>query len=269
MSFDFRTITEIDMDKQKDLLDICKRILSQLPEALVQTSGKEDNRYYYYKRPSDLTFQIVHKGNAEEQKLYQNICLGKWLKKMIRFIERNLKAQSRMLKQYQSYEIEEIGEIMPLACKVVDVDFVKKAIRKNDPLPFPSQSECPYHLEELVHRTTFGLYMRSKSEVMIAELLWAAGIQFAYEPEIRLLGPDGKEHVYYPDFLVWDASGKVYYWEHIGLFTDLKYRRRNEQKLLVYFFNKITIGNNLIITSDDRDGALDLDTIFRYIGWLR
>lgn len=269
MSFRFQQLLNIEMEKLIELQDICRRILAGLPEGAVKTSKIKGRPYYYFKRLVDPSFQIVRKGHPEDWAVFSDICLSKWLKKMIRNMERNQKALRRMMNQYQTYELEDIREILSPACKVLDVDFVKKAIRKNDPLPFPSQSECPYHLEELVHRTTFGLYMRSKSEVMIAELLWAAGIQFAYEPEIRLLGPDGKEHVYYPDFLVWDASGKVYYWEHIGLFKDPNYRRRNEEKRLVYFFNKITVGNNLIITSDDRDGALDLDTIFRYIGWLR
>ena len=76
-------------------------------------------------------------------------------------------------------------------------------------------------------------------------------------------------HVFYPDFLVWDALGKVYYWEHIGLLGNAKYRSRNEEKLLIYFFNKITVGNNLIITCDDKNGVLDPETIQKYIMWLK
>ena len=269
MSFDFLALLKSDMDKQKDLLAICQRLIKGLPEAAVTSTNKGGKTYYYYKRPEDPSFQIVRKGHPEDQTLYLDICLHKFLALMIQNFSHNLMFQELLSKEYKSYEIEEVWKDLPEACKVLPANHVRNAIRKSDPLPYPSQSECPYRTHELVHRTSFGLYVRSKSEVLIAEALWAAGVNFAYEPEIKLLGADGKERTFYPDFLVWANSGQVYYWEHAGLFGNPEYRSRNTEKMYFYFLNGITIGSNLILTCDTKEGALDPDAISRYIKWFQ
>ena len=58
--------------------------------------------------------------------------------------------------------------------------------------------------------------MRSKSEVIIANLLHAKGINYHYEEPLEF---DGITN--YPDFTIEDGStGKTYYWEHLGMLND-------------------------------------------------
>lgn len=68
--------------------------------------------------------------------------------------------------------------------------------------------------EGLIHRTTRGELVRSKSEVIIANLLDGLGIPYGYEQPF--MGPDGS--VRYPDFTVDDAeSGRRLLIEHLGM----------------------------------------------------
>lgn len=82
--------------------------------------------------------------------------------------------------------------------------------------------------ESLIHRTTHGELVRSKSEVNIANLLHGLGITYAYEQPFT--GQDGS--VRYPDFTIEDAkTGRRVLLEHLGLMSEPAYERRWLAKL--------------------------------------
>src|SRR6185503_4472294 len=81
--------------------------------------------------------------------------------------------------------------------------------------------------ERLIHHTSRGEAVRSKSEVIIANLLHAKSIDYHYEHPLELGGV-----VKYPDFTIEDDdTGTTYYWEHCGLMHDPAYHRRWTEKL--------------------------------------
>ncbi len=124
--------------------------------------------------------------------------------------------------------------------------------------------------EDLIHRTERGDLVRSKSELVIADKLHAAGVDYAYEQPLVLSG--GRTR--YPDFTVEDdASGTTYYWEHLGLLDDPAYHARWERKREEYLEDGIVPWSEgkdaermLIKTSDDRRGGLDAQAIGKLIG---
>ncbi|WP_439868025.1 AAA family ATPase [Pseudomonas syringae] len=87
----------------------------------------------------------------------------------------------------------------------------------------------------LVHRTSRGLAVRSKSELIICEALTSAGIGFEYEKPLSLGG--GRR---YPDFTIDDEiSGKTFYWEHLGMLDRAEYRNAWNSKLEWYRGNGV------------------------------
>ena len=86
------------------------------------------------------------------------------------------------------------------------------------------------YLEEgRIHRALADVMVRSKSEVIIANMLFDREIAFLYEKP--LYAPDGS--FYLPDFTVlW--RGEQYYWEHLGLVHRDEYRRHWETKKAWY-----------------------------------
>ena len=94
--------------------------------------------------------------------------------------------------------------------------------------PKPVEHVGAFLEEGLIHRTTRGELVRSKSEVIIANLLHALGITYAYEQPFT--GQDGS--VRYPDFTIEDAeTGQRVFLEHLGLLSEPAYRRRWLAKL--------------------------------------
>ncbi len=115
-----------------------------------------------------------------------------------------------------------------------------------------------YYEARLIHKTIGGELVRSKSEVIIANLLHQAGVPYEYEKEL-FLGEDG---VRIPDFTIDDAeTGMLFYWEHCGMMGDVSYKRRWEAKKELYEKHGIAEGRNLIVSYDNEDGSIDSKAI--------
>jgi ATP-dependent DNA helicase RecQ len=70
-----------------------------------------------------------------------------------------------------------------------------------------------------IHETLSGVLVRSKSEVIIANILYERNVKFQYEMEIK--SPNGE--MYCPDFVI-DWSGNRYFWEHLGMLDIPEYQ---------------------------------------------
>jgi len=114
----------------------------------------------------------------------------------------------------------------------------------------------------LIHLTTNGEKVRSKSEVIIAEKLHDSGVNYIYEKELVL--PDGSK--WFPDFTIRTPSGEEVYWEHLGMLGNPAYKKRWEHKETVFAANSISVPNNtLFLTQDGLDGSIDVPSIQQII----
>lgn len=82
-----------------------------------------------------------------------------------------------------------------------------------------------WHEEGKIHRTLANHLVRSKSEVIISNLLFDRDIPFLYEAP--LFASDGT--FYLPDFTItW--QGEKWFWEHLGMMDNPSYRNHQETK---------------------------------------
>lgn len=122
--------------------------------------------------------------------------------------------------------------------------------------------------ERLIHITTRGDAVRSKSEVIIANMLHAKGINYLYEAALELGGVTK-----YPDFTIEDDNtGITYYWEHCGILHDPGYRSRWEEKYRWYAEHGITeaggTNGKLVVTRDQPNGGFDACAVAKIIDQL-
>lgn len=126
--------------------------------------------------------------------------------------------------------------------------------------PAPTEVDGRFLEERLIHKTRKGITVRSKSEVIIADLLYSKDIEFHYEQPV--VAADGSWRS--PDFtIVDDTTGATIYWEHLGMLQRPSYRRKWEAKLAWYRANGILPkedgpGTNgmLVTTRDGDDGSI-------------
>lgn len=115
--------------------------------------------------------------------------------------------------------------------------------------------------EKLIHKVCAGLKVRSKAEAMIATSLHKHKIPFRYECKLQL-----GEQIFYPDFTIRHPdTGEYYYWEHLGLISDLSYCQKAFSKIQTYILHDISPAHNLILTFEDKDHPLDAELIEKII----
>lgn len=137
-----------------------------------------------------------------------------------------------LTRQQQEVIILYQGEIRELM-RISDASKSDTAYRLTNLFVKPSLVEhgTKFLEQGLVHRTIRGELVRSKSEVIIANLLDSMGVPYSYEQPF--IGIDGS--VRYPDFTVEDAeSGRRLLVEHLGMLDRPDYKIRWEKKLLWY-----------------------------------
>jgi len=94
-----------------------------------------------------------------------------------------------------------------------------------------------------IHKTMNGIWVRSKSEVIIANILFHSNIDFTYEEKLYYTKTKWKE----PDFTI-RHNGKIWYWEHLGMLGDLQYDEDWQEKKLIY--EKLGIVDKVITTKE-------------------
>ena len=113
-----------------------------------------------------------------------------------------------------------------------------------------------YFEEKLIHKTIRSEMVRSKSEVIVANILDKMKIEYSYEEPLEVNGK-----VYIPDFTI-RYQGKTAYLEHLGMLRNISYKKHWDEKRANYESVGIseTLGN-MIITEDGLDGSLDATLI--------
>ena len=117
-----------------------------------------------------------------------------------------------------------------------------------------------WYEDKLIHKTMRGEMVQSKSEVIIANMLYAANIDYLYEEPLPLKNGITA----HPDF-TFKKCGKTIYWEHLGMLNKEEYRKGWDLKRKSYEEMGIIEGKNLIISKDGLDGSLDSQEIDRLI----
>lgn len=110
----------------------------------------------------------------------------------------------------------------------------------------------------LIHRTERGHMVRSKSELVIANMLFRMGLDYEYERVVEGTSASGRLR---PDFSFADAAGDLILWEHLGMLGRDEYRKGWEWKQAWYDANGFVLGQSLFTTEDDERGGLDSETV--------
>ncbi len=115
--------------------------------------------------------------------------------------------------------------------------------------------------EKLIHKTSAGIYVRSKSEALITMFLNMKKIPFHYE-ELLMLG----DTPYYPDFTIrHPRTGQIYYWEHFGMMDVPEYMKSTFSKMQTYTNHGIIPGVNLITTFETKEHPLEFEMVARIV----
>ncbi|MCR5804147.1 MAG: hypothetical protein K6G47_07770 [Clostridia bacterium] len=183
-------------------------------------------------------------------------------KKIIKSAARERDYLNRMLEAYPDENVEDVIKsfnndrrslITPV--RKDEADFVSEWIN------------APYNKKVIsqgvvVYKTKKGEYVRSKSELIIADRLYGLGIPYRYEAEL-ILG----DSIIHPDFTILDIKRRrEVYLEHLGMMDNPKYATSAVQRINLYTHNNIVLGDRLFITLETDSVPLDTQIVDNTIG---
>ena len=225
------------------------------PEGRLRTS-KTGGRVRYYKvdEKGDTNGTYLHK--TDESNLIKYLAQKDYNKRFIKKAREERKLLEKCLQQYQNAQAEvTYKELSPERQKLVYpyILTTNLIVREWQSKKF---KQNPYKPEKRIFDTRRGEKVRSKSEAIIADMLYELGIPYRYEYPVRMC--DGK--IKYPDFtLLQVKTGEVIYFEHFGRMDEEVYRKDTIEKMNIYRESGIYPGKNLMFTFETEDCPLDIN----------
>lgn len=214
---------------------------------------------YFYRAPGEEKSRYVSKGEAFKLKACAQADYDNRTEKDL---IRQKKAIELFLKHYDKnginatyYRLCAGRKELVTPLRKTDEMIIEEWFTKNP----GNQNSFP---KDICYRTERGDTVRSKSELIIADMLFRNNVPYQYEP--KLFFADGRSVC--PDFIALNVrKRKTVYWEHLGLLTEEDYAKRNFEKLNYYENNGVIIGDNLIITMETEAQPLDIAMIMKKI----
>ena len=133
-----------------------------------------------------------------------------------------------------------------------------------------NESYEPYqkYQENLKYETDNGELVRSKSEVIIANILAKnkEHLLYKYERPLELM-INGQLQAIHPDFTIISVhTGKITYWEHAGRMDDARYASEFIQKMNTYIENKLFPGEDVVVTYESMNCSLNIHNVKMIVG---
>ena len=250
------TISERFAQISKTVENIEKE-LSLMPEGRINIR-KHGNHTYYYHTGTKSKDKYLSKNDTP---LIKALIQKSYLKSVLKTAKQELAALEKMMKIYPENLPEEEFDKLPeerkkLATPIIPGD--EKNARKWMDAPYTRK---PFKKGTPVFMTMRGERVRSKSEMIIADRLYANGIPYRYECPLMV----GKE-IIHPDFsLLRMSDGKVMYHEHCGKMTDPQYYDDLVDRVNKYNQAGIIQGDRLTFTFESQDKPFDVRVIDRMI----
>ncbi len=222
-----------------------------IPGTLRITHKKGVPYYYHRERKTDRSGKYINKKNLQ---LAKELAQKDYDQRMICTITDELTAIDTFIRLNPDIPPEDIylslsPERRNLVESMIETDdmFAEKWISA----PYQGKlvaGDVPFLL------TDRGERVRSKSEVIIANLLAKEGIPYKYECPLTLK----RIGTIHPDFTVLDKHDrKEMYWEHQGMMDNPEYVEKAISRTRNYIYSGIYPGERLIITSETKNQPLN------------
>ena len=244
----------------EELIQKIEKELSRLPQGNIRIAMKgKTAQYFLCDKPGDTHGKYI---SVKEQDLIRNLVCRNYYEKMLRALKKEEKGIASYLSGTAGQRPEEIFTSFskPRQELISPLILSKEMFAKR--WAEETYEKNPYKQDEVIYETKRGDYVRSKSEVIIADIYYELGIPYRYEAPVHL--KNGK--IKYPDFTALKVStGKEYYHEHMGLMDDESYRLSNMRKLDEYMKAGIYTGDNLILTFESEETPINISGIRKMI----
>ena len=253
------TILGEEISQLRKVIEAAKQRLNKAPKGYLRISKKRGGVEYYYKSEGESNNKGKNSNNGryirkEEINIVKAIAQRDYDLQVVKRAEERIKAISNFMEKYKKTNLAEAYQqtnsyrrklIFPAA--ISDEEFIKQ-------WQTVEYKGKPFVNDENEIITEKGERVRSKSEKIIADKLFALGIPYRYEYPLIL-----EENIkIYPDFTILRMPMREeVYLEHFGMMDDANYVNTVICKLSTFERNGIYLGVNLFVTYETSKRTLN------------
>lgn len=250
----FIASAKAELVNTRRLIDDMQSTLADLPQGRLH-SVKFSGKNYYYLRSNANKEKYI---GTEEHELVQKLKARRFAEYSLSVAKKDEKLLCSLIKNYEPFSPEYITSKLPRIYRTKTAEYIEGI----DFMCASDWAEAPYprnsnYAGQLTHLTLKGDFVRSKSEAIIANLLFSKNIPYRYEEEISL-----GSRIFAPDFIIAvPREGRIKILEHAGMISDRDYRNSLAWKVSQYIAHGFMPLDNLFLTYDDIEGNINTKLI--------
>ena len=265
---DIRQDVQKEIDRLEKALQEMESALEQAPKGYLKIRKKKEHDFYYHRyKDEDNNMTLEQYIEKRNEGLIKKLAQKSYYTKMKPFLQKELTTLQFYRDNYNPEKADEMFDSLPPERKNLIVPVRMTPGERIRRWNCEQYEPCKKHPENLIFKTEKGEMVRSKSEVIIANLLNQNEKDLLYKYERPLELKNGREiFVVHPDFTILNIhTGKITYWEHAGRMDDFKYLNKHIQKMYLYEVNQLFTGEHVIVTYETTNSPLNIQSVKRYI----
>lgn len=254
----FENALEMEIRREEKILQNAESILAESPKGYLIVKRRKSGNSYYQVVTDRKGKQVFKKeiNVSDNWQMVWDLFEKKIQNIMVKHTRKNIAVLNRLKNEFMTVSLETIVREQAHSYGEAFYQNRKNGLNRRIHEDF---EKAPFDLQKHTHETDCGIFVRSKSEQLLANALYAYGIPFHYEERYHYkIGNIGK---IYPDFTILLPDGSVIIWEHFGMLDNPSYCSRTAEKLNIYQMNGLILCKNLIITMDDYHHNFGSDVI--------
>ena len=227
-----------------------KKDIAKAPSGMLRISPRKTyTQYYWRQNPSDRNGVYIH---AKDKKLAVDLAQRDYNKCLLNIIEEERQLAAKYCSLLEEKPVARVHDSL----NRYKQELVTSIEDENEAFAAGWKAE-QYEKMSIDATTEFysnnGIRVRSKSELIIANMLEQYDVPYKYEKPIILKGI-GTVH---PDFTCLNTrTHKEIVWEHFGMMDNEAYASKNIIKLNTYNQNGYYIGKNMIASFETSQNPL-------------
>lgn len=255
-----QSLLKEEIKQLEPIIQKAEKRLEHAPQGNLRITKKRKGIEYYYKSNEESKAGDKNKRKEkyikkQDRRLAYEIAQRDYDTRVVRVGKERIREIKRFLEKYENTKIEDVYEKTNayrrelITTEIVsDSEYIKQWLA----VEYEGKDFEDYETEIVTDR---GERVRSKSEKIIADKLYALGIPYRYEYPLTLEG----NVTIYPDFTILQMPmRKEVYLEHFGKMDDGEYVEKTIYKLRSYEKNGIHLGVNLFFTYET--GKMPINT---------
>lgn len=244
----------------KRLISTKKRHLDNAPAGYLRIATIGKQFQYYHVQPGARNAG-TYLSKKKELRLIRQLAQKAYDAKVLRAAEQELRAWQALANFFPDKTVEEVYDTLSPARQklVTPIRLTDEEYRQQ----WEAVSYEPGYFkpDTPLYKTDRGERVRSKSELLIANLLYRLGIPYRYEYPTTII-VNGRPTTWRPDFLILDVKNRrEFYLEHLGRLGEAEYAKNAFEKMKIYEENGMHEGTNMLYSFETNDVPLDLQLV--------